>query len=435
MLGALVLIAVVLFAVTRGLGDESVPSGDVAVVDGDGISQEDFDRALNQAALRQSLPQPPAPDDPQYQAIADQALGDLLDVAWIQGEAVERGIEVSDRQVQQSLEQTKQQNFETEAEYQQFLKTSGFTQEDVDLRVRLNLLSQKIQQEVSENAEPVSEDDARKYYDANESSFEQPASRDVRLILNKDQAQAEKAKSLLDGDDSPENWAKVASQYSTDTATKDSGGLREGVTEGVLPGQLDSAVFDAPEGEVEGPVSSPLGYYVFEVDAITDAGPQPFDDVSKQIQQQLDSQQQQADFAAFLADYQAKWIQVTVCADDVTIDRCDNYVVPETTDCTKQQIDETGCAAPVVASKPGVPGGFVFTIPRPVLQAPTGPPQRPRTICDPPFKGEVPADYKPPKACPVTGPTGAVPGALPGAPPTGAAPTGAAPTGAAPTSP
>ncbi len=425
-LGVAVLLAVMLFAVTRGLGADNVPSGDVAVVDGKGISKQEFDRAFHQAALRQGLQQDPQPGQNTYNAIRDQAMGDLLDIAWIQAEAADRGVEVSDREVQQSLQQTKQQNFKTEAAYQQFLKSSGFTQEDVDLRVRLNLLSQKIQQEVSDQSQQVSEDDARKYYDANKSSFEQPESRDVRLILNKDKAQAEKAKSLLEQDDSASNWNKVAAQYSTDATTKNNGGLRQSVTQGVLPGALDGAVFGAPEGQVEGPVQTPLGYYVYEVESVTPGGTQSFGDVSKQIQQQLTSQRQQEDFSAFLSDYRDKWIQETVCASGYVIDRCDNFTPPETADCTEQQIKQSGCAAPVVSTSPGAPGAF-----RPFLQ-PTGLPQRPRSVCDPPFKGDVPTDYKPPPACPATGVPGAIPGQIPGATP-GATP-GTTPGATAPPS-
>ena len=44
----------------------------------------------------------------------------------------------------------------------------------------------------------------------------------------------------------PTNWKKVAAKYSTDQATKDSGGLREGVTEGQSEPALDAQIFSAP---------------------------------------------------------------------------------------------------------------------------------------------------------------------------------------------
>ena len=127
MLGAVLVLLVVLIAATSGFGDDS-PSGDaVAVVDGTEITQEDFDRALGKAAARQGVAQNcqgPSPDDPQYAALRDEALNDILDQAWIVGEAEEQGVEASDREVQEEFDTTKEQNFQTEKEYQDFLQQS-----------------------------------------------------------------------------------------------------------------------------------------------------------------------------------------------------------------------------------------------------------------------------------------------------------------------
>ena len=203
-LGTILVIAIGLVAATSGLGDDSVPGDDVAVVDADvnaeaagiedgKISKEGFDRSLEQAAKRQGLQQAPTPDSPQYTAVRDQALGDLLDIAWIEGEAQDRGISVSDREVQEKLDQTKNQSFKSEADYQAFLRQSGFTQGDVDLRIKLQLLSQKIQDEVTKAAGEASDDDIENYYEANKSQYAQPESRDVRLIVNKDAAKVNQA--------------------------------------------------------------------------------------------------------------------------------------------------------------------------------------------------------------------------------------------------
>src|SRR3712207_8034066 len=54
-----------------------------------------------------------------------------------EGEAKERDVKVSDAEVQKAFEQQKKQSFPKEKDYQQFLETSGFTEEDVKFRVRL----------------------------------------------------------------------------------------------------------------------------------------------------------------------------------------------------------------------------------------------------------------------------------------------------------
>jgi parvulin-like peptidyl-prolyl isomerase len=378
--GGLLVVAVAAIAIFGDLGHEDVPDDAVAVVDGEAISQADFDRALDQAAAQQGLPEAPPPDDSQYEALRDQALNSLLDSAWIFGEGEEQGVEVTDREVEQEFEQTKSQNFGSEQEYQEFLQQSGFTQEDIDERVRLQLISTKIQDEVLANADKVTDEEARDYYDANKEQFEQPESRNIRIVLNSDEAAAQQAFDRLSADNSPENWSKVAKELSTDQTTKNSGGVREGVTSGALPEPLNADVFEAEQGQVTGPVETPEGFYVFQVDSITPAGATSFDEARPQIDQQLDSQLQQEAFSAFVADYRDRWTEVTVCSDEVLSERCENFTV-EATPCDleeqeqqqaslpEEQRQEPSCPAPVFAAgggagpTPAAPGTIVPFVP------------------------------------------------------------------------
>ena len=55
LLGALLVLGVVLIAVIQGVGKDDVPSGAVAVVDGNEITQADFDTAFQQAASQSGL--------------------------------------------------------------------------------------------------------------------------------------------------------------------------------------------------------------------------------------------------------------------------------------------------------------------------------------------------------------------------------------------
>lgn len=432
--GVVLLVLSAIVGVTQGFGSEEPDSDSVAVVEGvnvdglveDGqISKESFESSLEQAAKRQGLQEVPPEDDPQYEALRDEALNDVLDTAWILGEASDRGIEASEREVQQEFQQTKDENFDTEKEYRKFLEQTGFTQQDIDLRVRLQLLSTKIQEQITGGAEApgVPEEDAKLFYEANKEQFAQPASRDVRVVQNPDQAKAQRAFEQLSADNSPESWNKVAAELSTDSASKDSGGVRAGVTEGVFPDPLGAEVFSAPEGEVQGPVSTPQGFFVFQVDAVTDAGSISFEEARAQIDQQLGPQIQQEEFSAFLADYRDYWTERTVCADGFIIERCGNFK-PEATPCPdpslpedqqQQQLEQTGCPPPVQSNSPGAPGSFAPFTP------PQGAPQRPHPAGE---DAAAPAGQLPGGL-----PGGAVPG-QPGAPQ--AAPQGAPPAGQAP---
>ena len=115
--GALFLVLFVGVGVAVGIGKPGVPDGAIAVVEEapDGtISTEEFDRALVQAAARQGLKEVPATDDPQYDLLADAAEGDLILSRWVLGEASDRGIEVTESEVDDELAAVKEQQFEDE---------------------------------------------------------------------------------------------------------------------------------------------------------------------------------------------------------------------------------------------------------------------------------------------------------------------------------
>ena len=177
-----------------------------------------------------------------------------------------------------------------------------------------------------------------------------------------------------------------------------------------------------------GPIETDAGTYVIQVDSVTEATTTPFEEARAQIDEQLAGQLQQEQFSAFLSDYRDRWVELTVCADDFVIERCDNFT-GETQPCPdpslpeeqqQQQLEQTGCPPPVLSSNPAAPGTFLPFTPA------SGQPQRPH----PP--GE---DAAAPAGLPggVPGGAGGVPvqpGAT-GAPP-GTAPPAGAPQGAAP---
>jgi foldase protein PrsA len=355
-LAVALLAAVLIAATTGGVTKKSVPGDSIAIVKDTPITNAQFTNAMKQSALQQGLQAAPKPGDPQYTTIRDAALGDLLDIAWIQGEAKDQGVEVTDTQVQQQFQTTKQQNFKTEAEYQKFLQTSGFTEADVLLRVKLQLLSQAIQKKIGENVPQVSDQELQDFYNQNKKQFEQPATRDIRFILNKDKAKAAQAKKLLDANPSDANWKTVAAQFSTDTATKSNGGVQQGVTQGTLPPVADKYAFSAPVGQISDPLGTTSGYYVIDVTKDNPASTQSLDQVKSQLQQQLQQQKQQAVFSAFIADYRSKWADVTVCATGFVIDRCDNFVPGAAQPCTTQQRAQSGCPPFVPGRTPVAPG-------------------------------------------------------------------------------
>jgi hypothetical protein len=455
-LAAAVVLTTAGYAAFRGLGDPSIPSDAIAVVDGvpDGvISKADYTTGLAQAAASSGLPKLPKPGDPQFTQIKDMAITNLLLSRWIGGEAADRGITVSSSVVQDQLATVVKSQFNNSLkQFNQFLVQAHFSDQpncfqsltspsqpscaDAALnQVRLQVLSTRVQSAVlPKNPPKVSQDAIDNFYNANLTQFQQPETRDVRLILNKDKAQVDKAKAALDADDSSASWTKVAKQYSTDPTTKSSGGLRQAVAKGQSEPALDKALFSASTHTIVGPIKGQSGYYVIEVEAVHPAATTPLKTVQPQIQQQLGASLQQQIATNFQTDFVDKWSSRTFCADGYVISRCSNYSPPPS--CTAAVAQKTGCGAPVPAIKPVAPGhaSVFFTIPPqlpqgPIEPAPAGAPTLPGGSPIPlgpggaPAPGSVPPGSVPPGSVP---PGSVPPGSVPpsSVPPSGATPGG-----------
>jgi foldase protein PrsA len=380
---------VALFAVvgiSEGVGDPSIPEGNVVYVedvpDGGGeISKAEFDHALELAAKQGGQEKVPKPGDKQYEELKETALTSLLESAWLEGEAAEMGIEVTQQEIDKEREKIKDENFPSEAEFKKFLKESGFTPEDIDERVKLQILSTEIQQKLQQNPPQPSRGEIEDYYEAAKATqFTQPASRDVRLIRNKDRGKAEKALATLEKGNTAKDWNRVAKELSEDPATKGKGGLQQNVAEGTLEEPLGADVFESPEGQLEGPVKTQQGYTVFEVQNSTPEEVQELKSVESQIESQLSQQAEQEQFNTFVADFNSRWVARTFCADDYVTERCANYEDdgrPASAPPACYEEDPKGgrpeaCPAAVFQAVPAMPGSVTPLAPQgnPLAQRP-----------------------------------------------------------------
>jgi len=374
--GATFVLVVAITAAAIGVGHPSVNSDDAAVIDDDSVnvaglfedgvmSKANFNRFLLQTAKQNNLQQIPQQSDPQYKQLKDQAMQSALQIGWIVGEANRQGLTFTDQQIQQSLQQIKSQ-FKSQQAYEQARDQAGLTDADVVERAKLQLIQNKIQDNISNSVGDVSDSDVRDYYNANKTQFTQPPKRTIRIIQNKDAAKVNQALTALKADPSPANWKKLAAQYSTDPTSKDKGGLRTDVVPGSFENNLNDAIFAAPTGQVEGPVTTTTGTFIFEVETATPQTVQGLDDtvasaqggaaakVSDQIKQQIQQQQQQEALTTFGTQFRDYWTNLTQCGSDYVVQGCDNFSGGGPT-CDPDKVAQqpggqgTGCPAPVFA--------------------------------------------------------------------------------------
>src|SRR3954467_2908151 len=349
---------------------DSVPGDSVAKVGGDSIKLDEFNHWMKVAAIssaggaepdqqqgsgevpdapnftrciaskKEKAPKPakgqPKPTDAQFKAqcqqeyngLRDQVLQFLISSEWIQNEAKDQGVKITDAEVKKQFDQTKKQSFPKEKDFQDFLKKSGMTLDDIMFRVRLDALSNKLRTKVTKGKDQVANAQIASYYNKNKQRFAQPERRDLRIVLTKTKAKADAARAALQ---SGQSWKSVAKQYSIDQASKNQGGVLLAVAKGQQEKALDQAVFAANKGKLTGPVKTQFGYYDFMVTKTTPAAQQTLQQATPTIKQLLASQNQQKALDAFVKNFRNKWKDKTNCKKGYVIQDCKNAPKAKTT--------------------------------------------------------------------------------------------------------
>jgi foldase protein PrsA len=337
-----------------GCGGDDVPSGAVAKVGDSTITQEEFDKWLAIAvkgqgqgggaavpdppdyakcvAAKKKTPVPKGEERPSDEALKKQCKTEfdglkrevmqfLIQAEWVEQEASDQDIEITDKEIQRALEDQKKQAFPNDKQYQEFLASSGMSEKDVLFRVKLSQLQQKLTEKVTSDAKKVSDEDIQAYYDKNKKRFAQPERRDLRVVLTKTEAKADQAKRALE---SGQPFKRVVKRYSIDEASKSQNGLLPAVTEGQQEKAFDTAIFAAKRNEIEGPVKTQFGWYVFEVEKITEASQQTLEQSKDTIRNLLRSQREQKALDEFIKSFREDYKDQTECADDFRVAECNN---------------------------------------------------------------------------------------------------------------
>lgn len=349
-----------------GGDDESsndVPSNAVASVDGTPITKADYEHWALITAKSPGAQGSPViiPDPPNYErCIADlkrqsrdararttptdsqllaqcrqvetqimqQSMALLVQADWIEKEAEELGVEVSDADVQRSLEETKRQSFPRRGDYEEFLRRSGMTERDILFRLHIQELSTKITEKIQREAGNVTSAQITAYYNRNREQFAVPERRDLEVILTRTEAQANEAKRAVE---SGTSWAAAARRYSTDAVSRGNGGRLLGVARGQQDRALDTAAFGARTDVIVGPVRGQFGWYIVRVTRVTPAKQNSLDESREQIRELLRQQGSSRKLNDFARDFQDRWTKLTNCRRGYVIEICGNAPRARTT--------------------------------------------------------------------------------------------------------
>jgi parvulin-like peptidyl-prolyl isomerase len=282
----------------------------VATFEGGEVTQGELEEFAQQSGFGEL-----SEDSPQYEQAVQQIMPQLVGIEIAKAYAQEKGITVSDAEVNRELAKIKEQvgqqarasgqDLSNQEAYEQALKQNDITEDQLREDIRENLPIQEVQKRVAGDAQP-SEEEVQKFYDENKAAqFTNPAQRCMRHILfNKDQKEKaeEVEKQLQNGGD----FAKLAKEKSQDPGSAEQGGDLGCLGKGETVPEFEKAAFAAKQGEIVGPVETEFGYHIIEVTEVRAEETRTLAEVEPQIREQLAAAQRDEEFQAWIEEQQKK---------------------------------------------------------------------------------------------------------------------------------
>lgn len=177
------------------------------------------------------------------------------------------------------LREAKKDNVENEKEFQDRL---------TDIREQL-LIEALLKKKIAVSTQST-EEELKKYYDANKEQFKKDRELNTRHILLKTADEAKQIQSRLS---KGEDFAELAKQYSIDPNAKTTGGELGFHPKGTLLPEYEAAAFKLQKpGQVSPVVKTQFGYHIIRLEGAKEASYVPFAEVKDFIKQKVGQDKQ-----------------------------------------------------------------------------------------------------------------------------------------------
>jgi hypothetical protein len=244
---------------------------------------------------------------------SDATSGEILAV--VNGENITRDMfernfywlsEDAQKAVSQNPSELLSKMIDQELLYQQGLKLKLDSRADVKRKLwvaerltrQTTLAGQVVEKEINAKVS-VTDEEIRKYWEANQDRFNTPDKLTLYHILLPRESQAKELKSRLQAG---EDFNEIAGAYSIDPATRDQGGLVGEMVKGggFLNQELEEVAFSLEEGEIGGPVMTPFGFHIVKVTDREAGRERAFEEAREDVRNALVETKKEEDFLSYI---------------------------------------------------------------------------------------------------------------------------------------
>jgi peptidyl-prolyl cis-trans isomerase SurA len=275
------------------------------------------------AALRQRNIQGEQNDEQLRQALAQitpQLMVEAVSEMLLVQRGKELGYKMTDEQFTQAVDNIKKEyKLDSDEKFQAALKQENMTMPDLRRQFERSMIVQRVEQAEVFGKIAISEDEARKYYQAHLEEFTTQAAVTMREILvalpndaknvtpAQDAAAKQKATELRTRALAGDNFMKLAEENS-DAPSKANAGLIGPLNLGDLSPDLRKIVEVTKPGDVTEPVRTSRGYQFFKIEALTKSETTPFEQAREQINDRVFTGKRKDEFDKYIAKLRSQAI-------------------------------------------------------------------------------------------------------------------------------
>jgi parvulin-like peptidyl-prolyl isomerase len=239
------------------------------------------------------------------ESILNQTIDELLLIQ----DAKDKGIKVTDAEIQTELTNFKTQNGLTDSDFQSLLEGQNLTQKDLEGLIERRLLIKDLLNETIFSNINITDDAIKQYYDQNQEKFstpEQVTTQHILILVNENftdsQAKA-KIEQIADELNST-NFCELAAKYSEDLGSRDTCGTYT-FGKGEMVQEFEEAAFNLSINQTE-IVKTIYGYHLIKKLAYTPESIKPLSEVESEIRSTLSDEAAQVNFDALLSELRSK---------------------------------------------------------------------------------------------------------------------------------
>jgi peptidyl-prolyl cis-trans isomerase SurA len=225
----------------------------------------------------------------------------------------ELGYRLTDDQFKSIVDNIRKENkLDSEERFQAALKQENMTITDLRRQIERNVIASRVQQAEVFGKIGISEDEARKYYEAHPEEFTSNASVTLREVLvsvpndgkalnvGLDEAAKEKADQLRIRAVAGEDFEKMAAD-SSDAPSKANSGLIGPISVTDLSSDLRQIIEPMKSGDITQVVRTTRGYQFFKIESLTASQKMPFEQAREQISDRVFTGKRKEEYDKYLA--------------------------------------------------------------------------------------------------------------------------------------